>query len=193
MRPDQTGESDAQPGPSTPSMSSTPNPKRKYLDRRRKDGPCLKYFRRDVEKKILICTVELEEDDEDQSRIGVGRTECGQQLKFDENTHSGTRLGNLKRHLMRYHKEAYNVVCASEEKEQKQKQEERQRGFGQKTLGNYFSTKVTSLCIKMTKEEFKRGIVSMVVCQSVPFRFFESKGFKAVCGVMAEKLGVSLS
>ena len=195
MRPDQTG--DVQPGSSTFSSSSmsTSTPKRKIygVDRRRKDGPLLKYFRRDVEKKLFICTVELEDDSEDERRIGVGRQECGQQLRFDENTHSGSRSGNLKRHLMRYHKQVYEVVCASEEKEKKQKQEERQRGFGQKALGNYFSTVVTSVCVKMTKEQFKSGIVSMVVCESVPFRFFESKGFKAVSGVMAEKLGVSLN
>ena len=199
MRPDQTGESDAQPGPSAPSMSSTPNPKRKYAyaDRRRKDGPALKYFRRDFERKILICKVELEDDDEDDDgRIGVGRTECGQELKFDENSHCGTRMGNLKRHLQRWHKEEYDLVCAAEEKENKQKVAQRQRqrvGSGQTTLGNYFHTRVTTLCIKMTREDFKKGLVSMVCCQSVPFRFFEGNGFKAVCGKMAEKLNVSLS
>ena len=186
-----TGESDTQAGPS---MSSTPNPKRKNVDRRRKDGPCLKYFRRDVERKLLICTVELEDDVNDDGRIGVGRMECGREIKYDENTHSGTRLGNLKRHLARYHKETYGLVCAAEEKQHKQKVAERQRlGSGQTILGNYFHTKITSLCIKMTREEFKKGLVSMVCCQSVPFRFFEGPGFKVVCGTMAEKLNVSLS
>ena len=195
MRPDQTG--DVQPGPSSFSSSSmsTSTPKRKIsgVDRRRKDGPSLKYFRKDVENKLFICTIELEDDSEDEERrVGVGRKECGQQLRFDENTHSGSRSGNLKRHLMRYHKQVYEVVRASEEKEKKQKQEQRQRGIGQKPLENYFRPVVTSLCIKMTKEQFKSGIVSMVVCESVAFRFFESQGFKAVSGVMAEKLGVSL-
>ena len=46
--------------------------------------------------------------------------------------------------------------------------------------------------VKVSKEQFKRGLVLMVVCESAPFRFFEFKGFKATSGDLAQKLGVSL-
>jgi len=45
----------------------------------------------------------------------------------------------------------------------------------------------------MTAEQFRMGIVSMVVKNGIAFKFFESDGFKIINGEMATKLKVILS
>ena len=92
----------------------------------------------------------------------------------------------------------YDILVAEEEEEKGKKQKKLASSStssnvkGQTTLKNFYAPVISSVIVKITKEQFKYGLVEMIVSDSVPFRFFELKGYKATSGDLAKKLGVSL-
>ena len=47
--------------------------------------------------------------------------------------------------------------------------------------------------LSITADQFRTGIVTMVVKNGIPFKFFESDGFNMLTGEIATKLKVVLS
>ena len=60
----------------------------------------MKHFSFDSETGTYVCQVQaktMEEVSDDEVPV------CGDSIKASEATHGGTRAGNLKRHLQRFH------------------------------------------------------------------------------------------
>ena len=63
--------------------------------------------------------------------------------------------------------------------------------LNQKKMDTFFVFDKIELSI--TADQFRTGIVTMVVKNGIPFKFFESDGFNIIAGEMAIKLRVVLS
>jgi hypothetical protein len=107
---------------------------------------------------------------------------------------SGTRIGNLKRHLKRFHSIEYEEVLKKEAENS-----EKSKGAGalpsaaskQRSIKQFYQSE--KVAVTMTTASFKDALVKMVVKEGIAIRFFTSDAFKLMNGEMAEKLGVSLS
>jgi len=63
--------------------------------------------------------------------------------------------------------------------------------LNQKKMNTFFIP--DKIAVSITADQFRTGIVTMVVKNGIPFKFFESDGFNIIIGEMATKLKVVLS
>ena len=63
--------------------------------------------------------------------------------------------------------------------------------LNQKKMDSFFVSK--KIAVSITADQLRTGIVTMVVKNGIPFKFFESDGFNMLTGEMATKLKVVLS
>ena len=87
----------------------------------------------------------------------------------------GSTSTNLKRHLKRHHRQAFDRV---EEKDfEVTKKTKLQKEKGQSIITSFFKTSNRKAIAFITKEDFTNGILKMIVYIGVPLTFFQDHGF----------------
>ena len=148
--------------------------------------PVMDYFTEDKEKEVWTCNVEIEGETEEDKRPCGSEFSCG-----DKDLNKGNRMGNLRRHLRRYHSDEFEEMEKKEKKQAGAISPGVSRPLGRQTsVVQFFQAE--QITIKMTKARFVDGIVTMVAKDGIPLRFFSSEGSKQLLGEMAKKVGVSL-
>ena len=104
----------------------------------------------------------------------------------------GSASANLKRHLKRHHQQTFQKVEQQDSATTKKAKLEKVKG--QNAVTNYFqkvnpNPKATA---SINAEDFKNGILKMVVYNGVPLTFFQDDGFQLLNGDFAKILGISL-
>ena len=160
---------------------------------RTRRSPVYKYFREDDFNEIFICAIKDEDNDE----------ECGQKFSAlgtsDEKKigNAPSRASNLKRHLLRYHIVKYNELCEYENSlakpsiSTKTLLKNRKRKAQELTVDTYL--KPTTVSVSMNRDQFVRGLISMVVENAIALSTFDTYGFRLITGDLAGKLNVSLN
>lgn len=92
---------------------------------------------------------------------------------------SGTRIGNLKRHLQRSHSTEAKELEIKEATGSQPKANSEASGATsgrQLSMTQFYTT--DKITITMTKESFVDGLVSMVAKEGIALRFFSTPGCK---------------
>ena len=105
------------------------------------------------------------------------------------NVRMSAKTSNLKRHWERQHKEAVKWVKEQDMQEVHKKGNPTTSSW-QSSLSHYFFNKKVS--ISMTKEQFKRQIIELVVDDGTTLQLFSLPAFLKLMEELATKLGVSL-
>jgi hypothetical protein len=140
------------------------------------------FFTESENKQVWTCNVLI--GDKEQERP------CGATFSHgDKNLNKGNRIGNLKRHLNRWHMDAYK------ETEEKEKRQGRAMIPGipitrQTSVTQFFESE--EITIPMTAAKMIKGIVISVARDGIPLRYFKELGGTTLMGDMAKRVGVSL-
>ena len=87
---------------------------------------------------------------------------------------------NLKRHLKRHHRLAFDKV---EEKDSEvTKKTKLQKEKGQSSINSFFKTSNRKATASIIKEDFTNGILKTIVYNGVPLTFFQDNGFQLLNG-----------
>jgi len=145
-----------------------------------KRSAVFKYFSLQEDGITYVCNIENSEGGTCNSKFSVKREDSG----------SSTRCFNLKRHLERAHSNIHQSVKQEDDALKKPRMKEPDnQGKG---ITSYFKLIPTAVKVDMTRENFLRGIIELVVYQLLPFSHFKSQGFVRLNGQMANSLNVCL-
>ena len=102
----------------------------------------------------------------------------------------GSPSTNLKRHLKRHNRQAFDTV---EEKDSEvTKKTKLQKEKGQSSITSFFKTSNQKATASITKEDFTNGILKMIAYNGVPLTFFQEDGFKLLNGNFTKNLEIQL-
>ena len=128
------------------------------------------------------------EDEENLFRCKVSKKDsacCGTSInKLKE----GSSSSNLKRHLKRHHPQQYKSVEQKDSKKVKLQQQPK----GQTAIPAYFPKSNKKAIASISYDDFKSGMLKMLVYNGVPLSFFQGDGFKLLNGDFARSLGIPL-
>lgn len=113
---------------------------------------------------------------------------CGASIK---KLKQGSSSSNLKRHLKRHHPEQFKSV-ELKDTECNKKLKLQQQPTGQTAISAYFSKTNKKATASISQEDFKTGILKMLVYNGVPLSFFQDDGFRLLSGDFARSLGIPL-
>ena len=102
----------------------------------------------------------------------------------------GSTSANLKRHLKRHHRQAFDRV--EEKDSEATKKTKLQKEKGQSSMTSFFKTSNRKATASITKEDFINGILKMIVYNGVPLTFFQEDGFQLLNGTFAKNLEIQL-
>ena len=136
------------------------------------------------ENDNFLCTINIKD--------GENEKQCGTKFSgFSGNAkNKPSRCANLKRHLERSHPDEYSKVEAADKEKTQTKGKKPCPAL--QTLNAFMQPTTLSAKVTVTKEDFERGIIEMVVFNSVALQFFEKQGFQRINGPLAKSLGVRL-
>ena len=94
----------------------------------------------------------------------------------------GSTSANLKRHLKRHHRQAFDRV---EEKDSVvTKKTKLLKEKGQSSMTSFFKTSNRKATASITKEDFTNGILKMIVYNEISVTFFQDDGFQLLNGTL---------
>lgn len=123
-------------------------------------------------------------------RCIISDKECRQCNEFVPKLKKGGGVSsNLKRHLLRHHKQEHGKV---EDEDAKRLKKEEEQPKGQRSIVSIFPKAIKKATASITREDFVKGILKMIVYNGVPLTFFQEEGFQLLNGSFAESLKVPL-
>ena len=96
----------------------------------------------------------------------------------------GSTSANLKRHLKRHHRQAFNWF---EEKDSEvTKKTKLQKEKGQSSMTSFFKATNRKATASITKEDFTNGILKMIAYNGVPLTLFQDDEFQLLNGTFVK-------
>ena len=166
--------------------------------KREREDPVMDFFKSDG--SAMVCQVNIDKgyvsSKDDANSSPTASNICGSKFAFPQHGEkdSGTRVGNLKKHLNRFHPNEFEVVkkreqernAASSGSNSNKKLKSNQPSSTQKKMTGFF--KSDKIVITHTRESYKATIVDRVVKSSNSLWYFSQQPYIDLAGEIATKL-----